>query len=123
MYSDDYDSGDDARRELEDNAMRDLAHKYNAYSFGSHFAASNIARCTAHELARLIEHHATYRGRYTLDDALGESIEERVVVLALGNDQDFLHRPINRNGYIAIRQTLDAACIEFEAVLAAEAAP
>lgn len=106
-----------------DSAMRDLAHKHDAYSTKSYFAASNIARCTAHELARLVEQHVTFRGGYTLSEALGESIEERVVLLALRKDQNFLHRPINRNGYIAIRQTIDAACIEFEAVLAAEAAP
>jgi len=106
-----------------DSAMRDLAHKYNAYSFGSHFAALNLAHSTAETLARLVERHANFRGRYMLADALGESIEERVVVLALRTDQDVLHRPINHNGYIAIRQTLDDACKAFEACLSSEASP
>jgi len=56
------------------------------------------------------------------DSNLGEMLRDTVAELLISSElqESVLQQPINRAGYIEIRRILDAACIEFEALLAAE---
>jgi hypothetical protein len=113
----------------DDQAAADLA-EYEQYvheqnrksrSLLAHPDALALARPFAEDLTRLVQQHAKPDGMTTLLEVIRDSLCEDVfVVKAFEGHTALLEQTFNRAGYLAIRQSLDAACSAFAALLAAE---
>lgn len=113
----------------DDQAAADLA-EYEQYvheqnrksrSLLAHPDALALARPFAEDLTRLVQQHAKPDGMTTLLEVIRNSLCEDVfVVKAFDGRTGLLQQPFSRDGFIAVHQSLDAACSAFEALLAAE---
>jgi len=126
MNSDEYyipeDDDDQAAADLAEYEQFVLEQNRKARALLSHPEAMALARPVAEVLASHVQQHAKVGGATTLTEILRDSICEDVLLKALEGRTALLQAPFSREGYIAIRQTLDTACHDFEALLAAEAA-
>lgn len=86
-----------------------------------HPAALAIATSAATRLAALAAQYATCEGGFALSDVLAETVAEHVVANAFEGHEVVLHRPFSRDGYRAIRSTVDHISAALEAILAADA--
>jgi hypothetical protein len=124
MYSDDYysedDECDDGRQQLEEYEMHCREIQRKATALLTIPAAQVLAGSISGRLAHFVQKHASDAGRTTLQEMLQNTIAEDVIARALESRQSLLQQPFNRAGYLAIRQSFDAACSAFAALLAAE---
>ena len=126
MHSNDYefeDEGfeDDGRQQLEEYEWHCQEIRHKAHALLSHPGAHFLGCSIAQNLVSLVQEHATSEGNTTLKHVLTESVLEEVVVQAMQEHQDILDQPVGREGYIAIRRTIDRACWALESLLTAEA--
>jgi hypothetical protein len=125
MHSDEYrsedDECDDGRQMLEEYEMHCQEVQRKATALLTIPAAQVLVRQFAQDLANLVQIHATVNGPFTLSDVLRGSVPEKALIKTFEYCRGYLHMPVSRAGFIAIRTTLDAACAAFEALLAAEA--
>ena len=123
MNSDEYyipeDDDDQAAADLAEYEMYVHEQNRKARALLTHLGAFAIARPFAEELTNLVQQHAKLDGATTLADVLRDTVAEFVFANAV--QENVLQRPFSRAGHIAVRKTLDDACTEFEALLAAEA--
>jgi len=125
MHTDEYychqDEDDQAAADLAEYEMYVLEQNRKSRALLSHPDALAVARPVAEELARLVLQHRKVRGATTLAEMLRNSICEDVLVKALEGSTAILQMAFSRAGYYPIRKSLDAACRDFEALLAADA--
>jgi hypothetical protein len=124
MYSNDYEFEDEAfeddgRQQLEEYELHCQEIQNKARALLSHPGAVLLANIITENLVSLVREHAASEGNATLKTVLTDSIFETVVIQALREHQDILDQPIGREGYIAIRQTIDRACWALESLLSA----
>jgi len=124
MNADEYyipeDDDDQAAADLAEYEQYVIEQNRKARTLLSHPDALALARPVAEDLARLVLRHPKVGGATTLAEMIRDSLCEDVLVNALEGRTALLRAPVSRAGFIAIRQTLDAACAGFEALLAAE---
>ena len=126
MNADEYyipeDEDDQAAADLAEYEQFVLEQNRKARALLSHPDALALARPVAEDLTKLVLQHAKAGGATTLAEMTRDSICEDVLLKALEGRTALLQAPFSREGFIVIRKTLDAACLAFEALLAAEAA-
>ena len=127
MYSIDYEFEDEGfedagRQQLEEYEMYVREQNGKANALLTIPAAHILARPLAEDLARLVKQHGTHNGRTSALEMLRNTVAEDLITEVMRDRQDILRRPVNRAGHIGVRRAVDAACLAFESLLAAEAA-
>ena len=129
MNSDDYYSQDegfenDSRQQLEEYEMHCQQIKYKANAVLTLPAAAVLARSVGENMAKLVQQHAVCNGKTMLLAILRGSIVERILIeQALQGRRDILLHPVSADGFRALAEARDSACVAFEALLAAKASP
>ncbi len=126
MHTDDYfchqDDDDQPAADLAAYDLYVIEQRRKSDLLLTHHGALTLARAVAEDLAGLVHAHALPDGHTTLGKLLAETVAEAVIEVAMEGSKGLPRQPISREGFIAIRKTLNAACLAFEALLAAEAA-
>jgi hypothetical protein len=116
------DDVEDGRRQLAEYELYIYEPDCKSRALLSRPDALVLARPFADELAHLVQQYSVPRDGSTLAEMLRYTLADGIISLALAGPDNLVTQPVSRAGYFAVRQTLDAACSAFEALLAAEAA-
>ena len=126
MNANDYDFEDegfedDGRQQLEEYEMHCQQIKYKANALLTLPAAAAFARSVGENMAKLVQQHAMCNGKTMLLAILRGSIVERILIeQALQGRRDIILHPVSVDGFRALTDARDDACVAFEALLAAE---
>jgi hypothetical protein len=120
----DYDDAEDGRRQLEEFVMYCLEIERKAELLLTHSGASYLASLFAGAIVRTVRRDAALDDKTDLAllDVLEGTLAEYILTQAIIKHEGVLNQPLTRSGLIAMRKTIDAACVAFEALLAADVA-